>query len=62
MKVDDKIYDYKHANGKISIVDLKKEWCLCVKMFDRGNCCHLVRVALEEDCCLPGMLPKSKNL
>ena len=62
VKIVDKIYDYNHANGKVSRIDLNKEWCSCTKMFENGLCSHLVKIAVQEDYQLPGMAPKSKSL
>ena len=46
--------NYTHSSGKISEIDLSKEWRSCI-MFDRGICEHLVYGAITWGYPLPGL-------
>ena len=52
----DFIYNYRHRDGRVSIINGSKRHCTCTKWFDKGICSHLVRVALLNKLALPGLL------
>ena len=61
IKRGDKIYDYEHKSGKISLGDLNKESCTCNEMFDKGMCPYLVKLSLLENYLLP-VIKKKQSL
>jgi hypothetical protein len=52
---EEEVFNYKHTNGRISIINVVKQECTCTKWFDKGVCAHLVRVAMMNEIALPGI-------
>ena len=54
-KINQKLYHYKHNNGKISDINLENKTCACRYFLDRGTCLHLIYAAQKERVDLPGL-------
>ena len=60
IKINEHHYEYNHAKGEISLINLENQTCTCSEIIDKGSCLHFIRVAILERFQLPGIVSIDK--